>query len=132
MDMMENNDYLNENDDLLVRSFFAANTPEIADDGFTERVMRRLPSPAMRLNRIWTVICGLAGIVWLLTLIPPVALTNIKGCVWYLVKNVFEHLGDRLATIDLSRHGLMSLGVILLLFAVIGLCGLVDNIRIRK
>ena len=120
---------LNENDDLLVRSFFADNRIDIADDGFTERVMRRLPSQAVRLNRIWTVICGLAGIVWLLTLLPPVAVTNVKGCVWYFLKSIFEPLADRLALMDLSGHGLMTLGVVFLSFGVIGLCYLVDNVK---
>ncbi len=135
--MMENKDYLNgcldenslddlaeafdtglnENDDLLVRSFFADNRIDIADDGFTERVMRGLPSRAVRLNRIWTVICGLAGIV------------NVKGCVWYFMKSIFEPLADRLALMDLSGHGLMTLGVVFLSFGVIGLCYLVDNVK---
>ena len=51
-----------ENDDLLLRQFFAeAAQQEVEDNGFTERVMQQLPArPAynMRLfNRVWTLFC---------------------------------------------------------------------------
>ena len=40
---------------------------EIADDGFSQRVMRSLPSHdyvyKQRLNRIWTAVCALAAVV---------------------------------------------------------------------
>ena len=43
-----------DRDELLVRKFFDENNVELPDNGFSNRVMRRLPDRARRLNRIWT------------------------------------------------------------------------------
>jgi len=54
-------------DDALIEQFFSqARTLEIADDGFTERVMRRLPDRAMQLSRLWTLFCLVLGAVLLI------------------------------------------------------------------
>lgn len=47
-------------DDELLRKFLAPARTDIADDGFTHRVMRRLPVHQNRLAKIWTAICMLA------------------------------------------------------------------------
>lgn len=53
-----------DNDEKLITKFFAENKQEFADNGFSGRVMRRLPAPkAVRLNRIWTLFCVVAGTV---------------------------------------------------------------------
>lgn len=52
-----------DRDELLVRKFFEENKVELADDGFSQRVMRRLPDRTRRLSRIWTAVCTLAGIL---------------------------------------------------------------------
>lgn len=39
-------------DDILLKQFFNENRQEIADNGFTERVMKRLPGRANRLSNI--------------------------------------------------------------------------------
>lgn len=59
MDMTENNDQ-------LLRQFFgAAARQTIADDGFTERVMERLPSRVNWFVRLWDVLCiGVAAILF--------------------------------------------------------------------
>ena len=50
--------------DELLESFFSqARTQEIADNGFTERVMHRLPDRAQQLSRLWTLFCLALGIV---------------------------------------------------------------------
>lgn len=46
-----------ENDDKLLEDFFASRRQEIADNGFTGRVMRSLPDHSERLARIWTAVC---------------------------------------------------------------------------
>ena len=58
---------MEDNKDILLNKLFeeAANT-EIADNGFTRQVMRRLPSRAQRYNRIWTGVCASLA-VFLLT-----------------------------------------------------------------
>lgn len=54
-------------DDELLRSFLAPARVDIADDGFTRRVMRRLPIRQNRLAKIWTAVCMLAfAVVFLL------------------------------------------------------------------
>ena len=53
-----------DNDDLLVKAFFEEHTHEIADHGFSKRVMRHLPDRSRRLNRIWTIVCCVLGIVF--------------------------------------------------------------------
>lgn len=56
-----------ENDDeRLIARFFQENKKEIPDDGFTRRVMRRLPTRTRRLSRLWTLLCSVAGVVFFL------------------------------------------------------------------
>jgi hypothetical protein len=51
-------------DDALIDQFFSqARTMEIADDGFTDRVMHRLPDRAIQLSRLWTLFCIVLGTV---------------------------------------------------------------------
>lgn len=40
--------------DKLLRDFFAENKQEIADNGFSRRVMHHLPDRSNRLARIWS------------------------------------------------------------------------------
>lgn len=54
---------MQENDDKLLEEFFAAGKQEIADNGFTHRVMRHLPNRESRLSRIWTTFCFTLSIV---------------------------------------------------------------------
>lgn len=49
-------------DDILVRQFFEDNKVILPNDGFSRRVMRRLPRREQRLNRVWTVVCVAAGV----------------------------------------------------------------------
>ncbi|MDR0961490.1 MAG: DUF5056 domain-containing protein [Mediterranea sp.] len=45
---------MTEIDDKLLKQFFEENRQEIADDGFTHRVMRRLPDRSKRIAQIWS------------------------------------------------------------------------------
>ena len=45
---------MTENDDKLLGNFFAEKRQEVADNGFTRRVMRKLPCRDNRLARLWT------------------------------------------------------------------------------
>lgn len=51
------------NDDLIVRKFFEANRKDVPDDGFSQRVMRRLPDRMRLYSRLWTAVCTIIGIV---------------------------------------------------------------------
>ena len=52
---------MTEDNDLLLQQFFRdAAQQQIADDGFTERVMQQLPQTRcnlQRFNRVWTLFC---------------------------------------------------------------------------
>ncbi len=50
-------------DDVLVGKFFEDNRITVADDGFTRRVMHRLPSRVRIYNVVWTAVCLIAGIL---------------------------------------------------------------------
>ena len=51
---------LHLSDEELIGKFFAEQTFDVADRGFTNRVMRRLPDRSLWLNRIWTAVCAVA------------------------------------------------------------------------
>ena len=54
---------MNENDDLLIQQFLAPlKTDEVADDGFSLRVIHALPNRRQeRQSRVWTVFCLVVG-----------------------------------------------------------------------
>ena len=52
-------------DEALLEDFFSNCQQEIADNGFTEKVMKGLPVSASWLNKIWTIVCVAAGIAFL-------------------------------------------------------------------
>ena len=55
-----------DNDEKLIAKFFAENKQEFVDNGFSERVMQRLPAQeAVLLNRIWTLLCVAVGVVFI-------------------------------------------------------------------
>ena len=61
---------MDDRDELLVSKFFDENKIDVADNGFSRRVTRRLPDRERRLNRIWTAVClalGSIGLARLLT-----------------------------------------------------------------
>lgn len=50
-------DKLNKTDDELLEHFFGVSHFELPDEGFSSRVMQRLPQRARRMNQIWTTVC---------------------------------------------------------------------------
>lgn len=52
-------------DEELVAMFFDENRQELADEGFSQHVMKQLPSQSsLRLRRVWTLLCWLVGIAF--------------------------------------------------------------------
>lgn len=50
--------------DLLLEQFFqAARAEQLPDNGFTHRVMTRLPEHQVRLSRLWTAACIAVGLI---------------------------------------------------------------------
>ena len=54
-----------DEDERLVNSFFNSHPIEVSDQSFSHRVMRHLPKTAWQMNRIWTIVCTLLGILLL-------------------------------------------------------------------
>lgn len=48
---------MTKTDDILLKDFFNENKQDIADGGFTRRVMHNLPDSGNRITRILTLIC---------------------------------------------------------------------------
>lgn len=81
---------MEDNKDILLDQLFAeAAKTEIADNGFTRQVMRRLPSRAERYSRIWTIIC---------TVIAVALLTYFKA--WNLFVDAVINTACLLVNID--------------------------------
>lgn len=59
---------LNDADEQLLQAFFADHQEEIADDGFSNRVMQHLPAPShRRLERWWQVACLVMGVIFIVS-----------------------------------------------------------------
>lgn len=97
-------------DELLVKRFFDDNRIEVPDDGFSRRVMRRLPDRAACAGRIWTAVCA---VVALLFFIKNDFLTMLWG--------TLKGLGNDIITNDALR--LNPQLVIISLLTVFVLCG---------
>ena len=103
-------DMINDNDRLLQQFFSEAASQQIADNGFTERVMQRLP---MRMNwfvRIWNTVCiGLFAVLFIV----------FRG--WELLAVQFEVMLRTMSTQTFSINLLMLFSVIFgLLFVGVG------------
>ena len=75
-----------ENDDKLLTSFFAEHRQEIADNGFSRRVLRHLPDRSRHLAQIWTAFCFTLALV-------PVSYTHLDVYKRQGQGNVFARLG---------------------------------------
>lgn len=59
---------LNDADEQLLQAFFADHQEEIADDGFSQRVMQHLPAPShRRMERWWQVACLVMGVIFIVS-----------------------------------------------------------------
>ena len=71
-----------DNNDKLLRDFFSASKQEIADNGFSHRVMSHLPYRSNRVARVWTaLIMAIATILF-------IKLGGLEA-VWGTLKEVF-------------------------------------------
>ena len=53
-------------DEQLIAQFFSDHAFDVPDDGFSRRVMRRLPAPTCRRVRWWRWTCIALGVAWFL------------------------------------------------------------------
>ena len=97
---------MTENDEQMLIRFFEENKLEIADDGFTGRVARQLPSKVGKLNRIWSVICWVFGIALFFMMDGIGQMYRVAILLFYDVVNMF-------ASVNLSICSVVMLFVLL-------------------
>lgn len=107
MVMMENKD------DELLRQFFAQHTFELADNGFTQQVMRKLPRRLVNLNRIWVVFCCLLGVVFLL-------MSNALNQLRMVFSNFVGDINGWIASIELGIQTPIMVYLTILTFVILG------------
>lgn len=97
------------NNDKLLRDFFAENKQEIADNGFSRRVMRRLPDRSYRLARIRSA---------LVTALAAVLFIRLGGleAAWETIREVFVSMIQQGAT-NLDPKSMIIATVVLLFLA---------------
>lgn len=69
------------NDD-FVRNFFAENIHDVADNGFSERVMKRLPKRKSKFwlaDMIWKTVCGISIVLYIIFTNSISVILNIIG-----------------------------------------------------
>ena len=75
---------MTDNDDRLIAQFMTEHKPQVADMGFTRRVMRHLPQHTDRLNRYWTLFCfaiGALAVAMMGSLPRLVGVVAVNDCV---------------------------------------------------
>lgn len=108
---------LQPSDEEIVGKFFAGQTFELPDQGFTSRVMHRLPDSSLRLNRIWTAACAAALVaVFILT----------KG--WETLSGTFYGLFADTVT-SVSQLSLASAFATVVTLSALACYGLVTNVK---
>ena len=86
MDMMDN-----EQNERLLNQFLTERVPQtIADEGFSSRVMQRLPPSRGRwLSTVWTMLCSIAIVVYVLSTVTWTTLYRIS---WHLPARILSFL----------------------------------------
>lgn len=101
---------MTEIDDKLLKQLFSAHKQEIADNGFSRRVIKNLPDRSLRISRIWTACCGA------LALILFFALDGLQA-IGSLLRETFMSMVEYGAA-NLDLKSLAITGTVLLFFGV--------------
>lgn len=99
-----------ENDEQMLIRFFEENRQEIEDDGFTQRVVRQLPSRAVRISQVWSWICWLLGIALFFMMDGVGQLYRVAILFFHDVINMFS-------SVNLSIYSMMI--ILALIFTMI-------------
>ena len=116
MVMMENKD------DELLKQFFAQHTFELADNGFTQQVMQKLPRRLVNLNRIWVFFCCLLGVVFLLV-------SNALNQLRMVFSNFVGDINGWIASIELGVQTPIMVYLTILTFVFLGAYQAVESNR---
>lgn len=101
---------MTENDDRLIEQFLAPGRREIADNGFTHRVLNRLPDRRERLARLWT----FTGFT--LALVLFIALDGIE-LIWNSLRETLTTAVEQSMATNIDPKSLVIAGVVLLFLA---------------
>ena len=117
--MMDNN-HITNGEERILKSFFAENKAELPDDGFTERVMDSLPHTARRRNFVWTMVCGLAAVVFFL-------LADGADRVRIFVTNATQGVMSSLSAVHLDEVNVQSIEAAVLVVLFLGIVSATEN-----
>lgn len=101
---------MTENDDRLIEQFLAPGRREIADNGFTRRVLNHLPDRRERLARLWT----FTGFT--LALVLFIALDGIE-LIWNSLRETLTTAVEQSMVTNIDPKSLVIAGVVLLFLA---------------
>ena len=109
---------MEDKDEMMLQAYFEANRQHIADDGFSRKVMRRLPDHAAIYNKIWTAVCAVAAI----------AILAASHSLSSFAKGVMVLLHTVPADMEMPTRPLtIFLGLSILV--VVGLCSIIERLR---
>lgn len=95
--------------DKILRNFFTENKQDIADNGFSRRVMRRLPDRSYRLARLWSAFVAAVATVLFIWL-------DGLEAAWGTIKEVFIGMINH-GTTSLDPKSMIIAAVVLLFMA---------------
>lgn len=101
---------MTEMDDKLLKQFFSEHKQEIADNGFSRRVMKSLPNRSLKISNVWATCCGA------LALILFFALDGLQAIGSVLRETFMSMVQYGAANLDIKS--LVIAGVVLLFFGV--------------
>lgn len=101
---------MTEMDDKLLKQFFSEHKQEIADNGFSRRVIKHLPDRSLKISRIWTTCCCAVALILFF------ALNGLQAIVGVL-RETFTSMIEYGAT-NLDIKSLLIAGVVLLFLGV--------------
>ncbi|KGF17952.1 hypothetical protein HMPREF1640_05310 [Prevotella sp. S7-1-8] len=107
------NDNEIKTDDQLLEQFFSSFKRDIPDDGFSHKVMRRLPLRAKRVNAAWSIFCLMVGVALFIVF-------NGLGDLRAIASNFVGDVIGYVASIHLSLFSLVWLWATMALLALVG------------
>ena len=102
---------MTEMNDKLLKDFFSEHKQEIADNGFSRRVMKSLPNRSSKVARIWTTCCAAVTLILFFALDGLQALGGI-------LRETFVSIVQSGMQANLDIRSLVIAGIVLLFFGV--------------
>ena len=100
-----------ETDDKLIRAFFAEQKQEIPDNGFSRRVMHRLPCRTSLLIKVWSLFIMLVAIILFLVFDGLQAIVTTA-------RDIFVALVQNVATSGIDPKSLIIVVMVLMFLGI--------------